>query len=279
MLETISEARKRIVSSLDQAGVSNSDIEATILLREVTGMDTAKLFVDRNSPLQDEHQNRLEQMLLERCKRVPLAHVLGYTEFYGRRFVTRPGVLIPRKETEVLVEQALARNIPQESLVLDLACGSGCIGLTIAKERPDLTVHLSDVSDLAIAQTQENAAALSVLNFRLFQSNWFDSIVGRDYYAILTNPPYIHISESGSMEPEVLDHDPHIALFHENPVGLFERLLNDSHERLSAGGFFAAELSPVIASDVLRIAQKIYTSAQLISDYSGHERIILAQTK
>lgn len=269
----------RIMATLNEAGVSNSDLEATILLREVTAMDTAKLFVERNTALDNMQQQNLDQMLRKRSQRVPLAHILGYTEFYGRRIITRPGVLIPRKETEILVEQALLQKIPEGSRVLDLACGSGCIGLTIAIERPDLTVHLSDVSEQAIAQTKENATALSVSNFELIQSNWFERIPAHNYYAILTNPPYIFLNESGSMEPEVLEHDPHIALFHEDPLGLYERILSDSHERLSGGGFIAAELSPVIATDVLAMARGIYASARLIRDYSGHERNILAQTK
>ncbi|MCE9596594.1 MAG: peptide chain release factor N(5)-glutamine methyltransferase [Spirochaetia bacterium] len=279
MSDTITQLRQHIIAELTKAGVSNADLETEILLREVTGKDSARLLVDRREVLSDEKSKLLKTMTAKRSKRIPLAHVLGYTEFYGHKFITRPGVLIPRKETEILIEKVLGENIPMGATVLDLACGSGCIGLTVARERPDLMVHLSDISEEALAQTRENAQNLAISNVQVYQSDWFTSLPAQHYYAILTNPPYIHQDEALQMEPEVLDHDPHIALFHKNPLELYKQILRESQWRLTVPGFIAAELSPFIARDVLAFAAGIYASASLVQDYSRHDRILFARTK
>lgn len=273
---SVFEWRRKLHEALHSAGIEAADLEADLILKDILGLDAARLILNKNSPVPADRSIRLTSVLQERLKRRPLAHVLGYTEFYGRRFRTDERALVPRKETELLVEQLLLAPLPSGP-VLDLACGTGIAGITIALEKSETIVHCSDLSLDALALARENALALEA-KVEFYSSDWFESLPDLRYAAILCNPPYIWLRDSNSLEPEVL-FDPAMALFHENPPALYEHLLGEAKERLVRGGFVFFELGADIAPAVLERAQKIFVNARILADYSGLPRMLIASTE
>lgn len=263
---TTDQLLRQITQTLSTAGVENADLEARFLMQSALKTDhTGLLRVARDS-IDSAAADALQEMVQRRLEHIPLAHILGTSEFYGREFFSSPEALVPRKETEQLVEEALKR-LPAQGLVLDLACGSGCIGITIALERTDLRVHLTDVSREALSLARKNAAKLHA-EVDFFEGSWFDAVpLHARYAAILTNPPYIFRDEAEYLSPEVLK-DPDIALFHDDPVALYEFLLREGEDRLAPGGFFLAETSA-------RVARGFQDRVQILKDFAGHDRMLL----
>lgn len=205
---TIDEWIASATARLKASGVTSARLEAQLLAAHVQNVSR-----DRILTMGSDDINELagESLLQRRERSEPLAYILGWREFFGRRFSVRSGVLIPRHETETLVELALS-NLPQGASVLDLGTGSGCIGITLSLERPDLRVTLSDISEGALLIATENALDLGAtvatkLSDRLlgFQNQTFDAIV--------SNPPYIGRHET--LSSEVHDFEPHEALYAE----------------------------------------------------------------
>jgi len=255
-------------STLTNAGLEDADLDARFLLQFSLGMSHAQLLRSSPEEVHPSVADRTLALLTRREWREPLAHILGTAEFYGREFLSSREALVPRKETEHLVDEALAR-LQGHAFVLDLACGSGCIGLTIALERPSLTVHLTDISDAALDLARRNGQKLNA-RADYFQGNWFDALpAGARYAAILTNPPYIYPDEAKNLAPEVLA-DPKEALFHEDPVGLYEELFARGEALLAPGGFMIAETSP-------RVAGQLKHRFGVIQDYAGLDRMLILE--
>ncbi len=273
-METASTLRARIRSLLKAAGIEEADLETEFLLREALSVDQSVLIAYRDRPVSEEEAARIEDWALQRSRRVPLAHILGYAEFFGRRFRSDRRALVPRKETELLVECALSTRVP-EGRWLDAACGTGCIGLTLALEMPDREIDLSDISGEALELAAENKRLLGVRNAALLRGSWFESARER-YAAITCNPPYILPSEEESLSPEVL-HDPREALFHPNPVQLYEFLLEEALAWLLPGGWIFFELGGNLGPAVLAAARRLYAEAKLFQDYAGLDRFIAAR--
>lgn len=273
---SVFEWRRKLHEALHGVGIEAADLEADLILRDILNLDAAGLILNKNNLVPADKTVRLTAVMHERLKRRPLAHVLGYTEFYGRRFRTDERALVPRKETELLVEQLLLAPLPAGP-VLDLACGTGIAGITIALEKPGTIVHCSDLSEDAVSLARENGLALKA-KVEFYLSDWFKSLPDVRYAAILCNPPYIWLNDKNSLEPEVL-FDPAIALFHENPPALYEHLLGEAKMRLVRGGFVFFELGADIAHAVLERAQKIFVNARILADYSGLPRMLIASTE
>lgn len=254
--------------TLARAGLDEADLDARFLLQFGLGLTHAELLRKSADPMDVRTAEMVLALLARREWREPLAHILGTAEFYGREFISSRDALVPRKETELLVEEALAR-LPDTGFVLDLACGSGCIGLTVALERPGITVHLSDVSSSALNLARRNSEKLKA-KAEFFHGSWFEPLLAaQSYTAILTNPPYIFLDEEQQLSPEVRA-DPREALFHPDPVALYRMLFAEGAKRLKPGGFMIAETSP-------RIAREFRAGFQILCDYSGLERMILMQ--
>ena len=186
----IDDATSRIAAAL---GLTRRDarLDARVLAAHVLGVDTAWLIAHDTDPLTDTHVAAFESLLFRRLDGVPIAYLVGTREFYGRPFRVTPDVLIPRPDTELLVERALA-CIPSDQAVdvLDLGTGSGCIAITLALERPLTRVTAVDRSTAALAIARRNA---DILNARIefLTSDWFAALAGRRFDLIVSNPPYV----------------------------------------------------------------------------------------
>ena len=191
---------------------NSARIEAQCLLQAVLQVNRAYLFTHPEQRLSDAQQARFNALFERRLSGEPIAYLLGEREFYGLTFKVSPATLIPRPETELLVEQALQR-IPQQGIcrVLDLGTGSGAIALSIAHARPYVEVVAVDISAAALEVAQFNAEQLNLGNVRLLQSDWFTALRGERFDIIVSNPPYIAVGDAHLGQGDVR-FEPRIAL-------------------------------------------------------------------
>ena len=176
--------------------IQRSELErfdAQVLLLHVVQKNRAWLITHDTDSATDEHVIAFESLATRRRAGEPIAYILGVREFYGREFIVTPAVLIPRPDTELIVELALARA-PHAGRVIDLGTGSGCIPITLKLERPDLSLSALDISADALAIAKQNAAALSA-DVRFLQSDWLSAVAGESFELIVSNPPYIEVND------------------------------------------------------------------------------------
>lgn len=214
--------------------------------------------------------------LHERLKGKPTQYITKRQEFYGREFRVTPDVLIPRPETEHLVEAAIAR-ITSDATVLDVGTGSGAIAVTLALERPAARVIATDISLAALRIATHNAAALKT-RVDLFQSDLASAIADRSVNVLVSNPPYVPLAEASGLQREVRDFEPHVALF-AGPTGfeVYERLIAQARRVLKPGGWFLAELGYNSSEPVKAMLGGAWTDVELIPDLSGIPRVIAAR--
>jgi release factor glutamine methyltransferase len=266
---TVREWVLRAADRLSGAGIESAKLESTLLAAHVLGVERTWIVAHPEAEI-----NILagESLLQRREAREPLAYILGWREFFGRRFEVRPGVLIPRQETEILVEVAKAEagNGP----VLDLGTGSGCIAITLKLEIPDLEVWASDVSSRALDVAKNNAEMLQS-DVRFVSSDGFSKLGRKQFGLIVSNPPYISTGEE--LMPEVRIYEPEEALF-SGPTGLefYERLAREAPEHLIAGGKLAVEVGHTQSQAVSQILESQgWTQISAIRDLSGIERVVV----
>lgn len=260
--ETIASLRARLRGAAQAGGVNPRDVD--VLLADVTARSPAWLFAHGEEQIDPV---ALERLVARRMRGEPLQYIRGHTEFFGRRFFVDDRVLIPRPETELLVEAAIARA-PRDARVLDIGSGSGCIAISLERERPDLDVVSIDVSVAALAVASRNAREHGSRT-RFFASDLFDAIRG-DFDLIVSNPPYIPLDDYTNLAAEVRDHEPRGALT-PGPRGteVIERIL-------------AARRAPVVIleigfgqiDDVRRVANG-YEIIDVINDLAGIERVVV----
>lgn len=214
--------------------------EIDLLLSIALGRSTAWVFAHDDHELSDEKVEEIEQLLVRRLGGEPTQYVRGTTEFYGRTFRVDDRALIPRPETEIIVEQILKRTTGAIR-ALDLCCGSGCIGVTIALERPEASVAASDISIEALALAHWNASNLGA-DVDFVASDVLEGLNGT-WDAIAANPPYIPGYEMSGLQREVRDYEPHVALTPGNEgTEIIARMLHDAHRVLVPGGIMVSEM-------------------------------------
>jgi release factor glutamine methyltransferase len=200
---------------LRAGAIETPDLDAALLLENATGVDAKQRILAPDLAISAESAAALHALVEKRLAGTPVHRLLGYREFYGRRFLLGPDALEPRPDSEAIVEAGLAfvRACPKDRIaVLDLGTGSGALGLTVAAECPEVEVMLSDVSAGALSVARANATALGLLGrTRLVQSDWFAAVEGT-FDLIISNPPYIATGDLAGLSREVFEHDPLLAL-------------------------------------------------------------------
>lgn len=235
------------------------------------------LYVQFDRPVSESDLQPLRENLKLRGEGVPLQHLLGQGLFHHREFKCDARALIPRPETEELAEWLLSMSLPQHQTVLDMGCGSGVLGLTLAAERPEWQVTLADIAPAALALAKENAAALALSNVRWCESDLFTTIDGT-FDGIVANLPYVAESERASLTREVL-HDPPLALFG-GPDGLdtIRRFIPEAFARLKPDGWLALEIGHDQASQVAEILGRCgFSHLEIKTDLSGVPRFPFAR--
>ncbi len=233
--------------ALRVAGVAAPEWDAERLLRHVLGWDRATLLAGPDTEVPEAEEERFRRLLESRARRVPLQHLLGTQPFWRHEFLVGPEVLVPRPETELLVELALERLAGvTRPLLVDIGTGSGCIALSLADARPDAEVHATDLSPAALVVARRNAERLGLAGRVLFHCGDLlqpvASLSGR-LDLVVSNPPYVPEEERAALAPEVRDHEPALALFApEQGLGVHRRLAPEAALALRGGGILVVEL-------------------------------------
>jgi len=259
------------------AGIPDPENDAALLLSHLTGKPALNLRLDMDSDLEPSVISAFQSLAEKRMKRMPLQYLIGEAPFYRRLFKVDRRVLIPRPETELLCDWALEllKNTSSPH-ILDLCCGSGCIGLTIKAERPDAFVTLSDISPDALDIASDNAVRLALdVSFR--RSDLFSALTGCAFDLIISNPPYIPSEECGRLQAEVLS-EPRLALDGgPDGCGLYRRIVSAAGSFLVPGGRLLMELGIRQSETVAALlADHGFTGIEIRKDYTGINRMILA---
>lgn len=254
-------------------GIDSARLDAELLVAQALGTDRVGLYLDLNRPLLEKERSAIRPLVLRRRDREPVAYILGYRDFYGRRFSVTPDVLIPRPDTETLVEHALA-CIPVELAyrVLDVGTGSGAIAVTIAAERPHAMVTATDISERALAVAAENATTHQVGDrIRFERANLIDG--GGPYDLIVSNPPYVARPDLDALQPEVREHEPVSALEGgEDGLDVVKALLQASQRAAAVGAQMLIEVGLGQSTSVVEFAES-ETSWMPVTVYRDLSRI------
>lgn len=281
-MATIAEALRGAGERLESAGVAEARQEAILLLATLLGLDRGVLLARRDAPLDPEAAGRFERWIARRARREPFQHITGVQEFHGLEFAVDPRVLIPRPETELLVDVVLALALAPGEHVADLATGSGCIAVTLAVKGPGILLHaLDDAADaLEVARANAGrhgvAARIEFVEADLAEppQAWRGRMA-----AVVSNPPYVAEAEWAGLDPEVRDHDPRPALV-AGPTGLeaYPSLLASARRLLRPGGTLAVELGRGQGAAVLGLALAAgFADVRLLPDLHGIERVMTAR--
>lgn len=270
--ETLGDWLRRATSELSAVGVESANLEAQVMAAAAYGVDRTQILIHPEWPVHPE----AELILSRRLKREPLAYILGWREFYGHRFSVGPGVLIPRQETETLVEAALALELPPDARVLDIGCGSGAICISLALARPSWQVEAVDISPMAVEFTKRNALALAA-NISVSEQNVFRSSFQYDFALIVSNPPYVRTHDP--LQPEVGVFEPAEALFGgEDGLVFYRDLAARGTAWLRPEGWMLLEVGDDQASEVEELFRASRWRVQAsVEDLGGVPRVVRAQ--
>ena len=271
-------------------------IDAQELYCFLTGMDKVNLFLKAEEEVDAETEKKYMELIARRAQRIPLQHITGEQEFMGYAFKVNPDVLIPRQDTETLVSEA-ARTIqktPREKLsffeklkggkeweVLDLCCGSGAVGISLAKICGNIRVTASDISEAAIRTAEENAKNLRV-KIKFFQGNMFEPHNGKKFDMIVTNPPYIKTNMISILQDEVKKHEPLKALDGgRDGLDFYRIIVEKAAEHLKPEGFLMMEIGHDQGEDLRKMLKDAgkYTPAEVIKDLPGRDRVVKCKLK
>jgi len=238
---TLSEALLEATSRLERGRVSNPRLCAEVLLAHFIRQDRTFLYAHGECEIGGEEYQSLKSAIYERLSGVPVQYIIGHQEFYGRDFVVNPSVLIPRPETEFIVESVLENTSASDARIIDVGTGSGCIAVTLALELPNAEVFASDISEDALRIARLNASQFNA-RLRFVCADLLDGIEG-EFDWIVSNPPYVHPNQRDYLQREVRDHEPHVALFSPgHGVEIYRRLVDQASPRLKSGGWLIMEI-------------------------------------
>jgi release factor glutamine methyltransferase len=279
----VADALSAAEQRLRDAGVPEAAADAERLLRHVLGWDRAAVLARGGEPLPGADEKRFVALVDQRAGRRPLQHLTGTQAFWRHEFVVTPAVLIPRPETEVLVEAALElmRDLPAP-VVVDVGTGSGCVALSLAAERPDAVVHAVDVSAAALAVAGENARRLGLSSrVELHRGDLLEPVAplcGR-VDLVVSNPPYVDPVDYPGLAPEVRDHEPRAALLAPDPpYGIYERLAAQAVKAMRPGGRLLVEVGRGMAEGVAaRFAAAGLVQSETRPDLAGILRVVSAR--
>lgn len=280
---TVAEAMREAVARLRAAGVASPEVDVRLLLARVLGRRPLALVLDPGLRLTPAESAEIARLVGERAARRPLQHLLEDVEFYGRAFAVAPGVLVPRPETEAVVEAALAALPRRPAAPLragDIGSGAGVIGLTLAAERPDVEVTCIDRDPAAALLTVRNAVRLGVAaRVHVVRADLVAPLAAGALDLLVSNPPYVPSGVIATLAPEVRDHDPRLAL-DGGPDGIevIARLLAGAGRVLRPGGGLVVEIGDEQGEGVRRLAAaQGFADVTIRPDLAGRERVLCAR--
>ena len=252
--------------------------DAEILLGFVTGKSRTFILAFGETPLTDEQQEQLAGLLARRVRGEPVAHMIGEREFWSLPLFVSPATLIPRPDTECLVEQALARLPAAPCRILDLGTGTGAIALALASERPDCQVTAVDLIPDAVALAQRNADHLGIRNIEIVQSRWFSALEGQQFSLIVSNPPYIDAQDPHLAQGDVRFEPLSALVAADNGLADLHTLIKDAPRYLLPQGWLLLEHGWQQGAAVREIfARYGWQQVETCRDYGDNERLTLGR--
>jgi release factor glutamine methyltransferase len=278
----LKQALASAVQQLESADVGSPRLNAERLLMFVLGVNRAYLYAHPERELNSNEQASYDDVIAQRSTGMPSQYITGHQEFWGLDFVVTPAVLIPRPETEHLVETVLelARGVTQPKMV-DVGTGSGCIALALANELKTAEVYAVDLSDDALEIARANAARLQLdgrVNF--LQSNVLEAMAGvHDFDFVVSNPPYVGKNEADKVQRSVFEFEPRMAVFSgESGLDVIRPLIEQAHGALKPGGWLAMEIGYSMRDMVLELLYPtMWDNIRVVPDLQGIPRVIAAR--
>ncbi len=256
----------------------NPLFEAEQMVMAVCNLDRTELVLKGRNDVSEEEIEKVNDMVLRRLKGEPLQYIIGECEFMSLKFYTERGVLIPRSDTETLVEKILDfTDENEEYKALDICTGTGCIGISIANYRKKAEVKLLDISDIAINLAKRNII-LNNVNDRVFaeKEDILKDYPKEKYDIIVSNPPYIESDVIDTLQVEVKDYEPHLALDGgKDGLIFYRRIVDIAPDMLNKDGILAFEIGYNQGSKVLEIMKKSFYNIQIIKDLCGNDRVVI----
>lgn len=277
---------KRSTEFLEKKEIPNPRVDAEWILSDLLNLSRIKLYAQFEMPLGQKEIDLYRLRILERSKRKPVAYITGKKGFHKFEYLVTDDVLIPRPETEELVDylwkgkESLRANTTDQIQIWDLCSGSGCIGLSLIQLLESSVVTLSDLSEKAIEVSRRNAEKYNLTEKTKFFVSDLDLSLPKElqFDLIVSNPPYIPESEKPDIMPDVLDYEPHLALFVSDFNEFHKRLLSATKSRLNPGGKLMLETHPLYMNDLESLALELgFINPKRILDSSKKERFFFAE--
>jgi release factor glutamine methyltransferase len=269
--------------SLKAAGIQDYEISAEILLRDLLELSRSELILQKDKRVDSNKINRYKNLIEKRSKRVPLQYLVKFVEFYNIRIKCDQRALIPRPETEILVETMIKRLEDMESpLILDVGTGSGNIAIALSKNIPGSKVTGIDISEEALelagfnVELNDIRGRLNLLSGDIGDSNFVRSL-GR-FDCVVSNPPYVSETEINQLQPEVIEFEPKVALFaSDDPLSFFKIILRSIPDILLPGGLLAFEVGLGQAEAVAELMSGKFEGIELIRDLADINRVVVGR--
>lgn len=260
-------------------GIDSPRLDAELVIAQALGTTRVQLIIDSERPLDPGELGAIRELVKRRRTREPVAYLRGEREFYGRPFRVDRRVLVPRPDTEALIDVAISRTrfCALSMRALDLCTGSGCVGITLAKERPTSRVYCTDLSEDAVAVARENALRLGAYNASVWAGDLFGAIdPGWRFDLITANPPYIPTKTVDTLDADIKDHEPRLALDGGvDGLQVAARIIHEAPAHLASGGVLALEIGddqgPAVA-DLL--AKRGFGDVRVDKDYARRDRVV-----
>jgi release factor glutamine methyltransferase len=297
------------IDRLSAAQVPSPRLNAELLLMFVLGCDRAYFYAHPERPLDPRESERYEEALAERARGIPAQYITGHQEFWGLDFLVSPAVLIPRPETEHVIETVLelmgqdsgaasaaerrdhaargagnrltaaGQAFEERNRIVDVGTGSGCIAIALATELPEAEILATDISRAALEIARANAARQLQDRIQFHQTDLLEKFEARNFNVVVSNPPYVGQSEEDHVQLEVRKHEPHDAVF-AGPSGLeiIERLIPQAGAALKPGGWLVMEISGTVVEGVKRLLSG-WEQVRIVNDLQGIPRVVSARAR
>lgn len=268
---------KKAQNTLEVAGIADSQVDSWLLAEFVFGITRVKYYANMQMTVDGRSVEKYNELVNQRAGHIPLQHIIGTQEFMGLTFKVNENVLIPRQDTELLVENVVDYLGNDERTVLDMCTGSGCIAVSIDRLSKNSKVTAVDISEKALEVAQENNR-LNNANVTFIQSDLFTNVTGK-YDIIVSNPPYIRTDEIPKLMEEVKMHEPVMALDGmEDGLYFYKKICSEASDYLNDNGKIFFEIGYDQGDDVSEILrQNRFCNIEVLKDLSGNDRVVIAR--
>lgn len=253
-------------------------VDGSFVIENIVGLSQTEIFFNQNETVPKDIEIKIDEIYKNFSKGYPINYLIGKKNFYGRDFYLEEGVLIPRFETEILIENILNLGVDFKN-VLDIGCGSGIISITLALEMPKSNVLGVDISKLALDVSNRNKEILKARNCEFKESNLYSSVKGKKFDLIVSNPPYIN-KEDMKLLDERVKKEPELALYGgEDGLEFYRAIIEKSHEHLNENGYIAFEIGYDQGESLKEfLSNNDYIDINLIKDYNEFDRCVIARS-